>query len=121
MTTTSSWRATATETGYGICADRPRIETDTDAQVSDLAWLGTKAYDKESGRGAVGVEFAETAVSSSGQKRPIEPVAGDHARGMIRRNDEMQWEEGYYRGYSVLTVTPEEATAQFFGERRGSS
>ncbi|KAG6006996.1 hypothetical protein E4U21_006516 [Claviceps maximensis] len=83
--------------------------------VSDLAWLGSKPYDKATGMGAIGVEFAGTAASSTGQKGPIEPVAGDAARGMIRRNEELAWQEGYYRGYFQLTVTPEKATAQFYG------
>ncbi|KAM4054509.1 phoD-like phosphatase domain-containing protein [Hirsutella rhossiliensis] len=83
--------------------------------VSDLAWLGTKAYDKKTGRGAVGVEFAGTAVTSTGQYGPIEPVAGDSARGMIRRNDEMQWQEGYYRGYFILHVRPGQTRAEFYG------
>ncbi|KAG6030214.1 hypothetical protein E4U41_000155 [Claviceps citrina] len=83
--------------------------------VSDLAWLGTKPYDKASGRGAIGVELGGTAVSSTGHDGPIEPVAGDAARGMIRRNEELAWQEGYYRGYFHLTVTPEKATAQYYG------
>ncbi|KAK1762173.1 PhoD-like phosphatase-domain-containing protein [Phialemonium atrogriseum] len=83
--------------------------------VSDLAWLGTKKYESESGAGSIGVEFAGTAVSSSGRAGPIEPNAGDYARGMIRRNEEMMWQEGYYRGYFNLLVTPKEVTAQFFG------
>ena len=83
--------------------------------VSDLAWLGTKDYDKNTGEGAIGVEFAGTAVSSSGQTGPIEPKAGDYARGMIKRNDEMQWQEGYYRGYFILNLSPKQATAQFYG------
>lgn len=88
----------------------------TTMQVSDIAWLGTKDYNKESGAGAVGVEFAGTAVSSSGQRGPIEPNAGDYARAMISRNEEMMWQEGYYRGYFHLSVTPEKVSAQFFGE-----
>ena len=83
--------------------------------VSDITLLGNKPYNKDSGEGAVGVEFAGTAVTSSGQKGPIEPAAGNYARGMIARNDEMQWQEGYYRGYFVLTVAPDQATAQFYG------
>lgn len=83
--------------------------------VSDLAWLGTKPYDQASGRGAIGIELGGTAVSSTGQKGPIEPVAGDAARGMIRRNEELAWQEGYYRGYFHLTVTAEKATAQYYG------
>ncbi|KAG5987975.1 hypothetical protein E4U43_004872, partial [Claviceps pusilla] len=83
--------------------------------VSDLAWLGTKPYDQASGRGAIGIELGGTAVSSTGQKGPIEPVAGDAARGMVRRNEELAWQEGYYRGYFHLTVTAEKATAQYYG------
>ncbi|KAI9151367.1 Alkaline phosphatase D [Paramyrothecium foliicola] len=83
--------------------------------VSDLAWLGTKDYDSESGSGAMGVEFAGTAVSSTGQRGPIEPTAGNYARNMLRRNEEMMWQEGYYRGYFILGLTPEKATAQFYG------
>ncbi|KAG8424505.1 hypothetical protein J3458_001288 [Metarhizium acridum] len=83
--------------------------------VSDLAWLGNKPYDKATGNGAIGVEFAGTAVSSSGQNGPIEPVAGDNARSLVKRNEELGWQEGYYRGYFQLTITPEEATAQYYG------
>ncbi|KAG6080166.1 hypothetical protein E4U15_003432 [Claviceps sp. LM218 group G6] len=83
--------------------------------VSDLAWLGTKPYDQASGSGAIGVELGGTATSSTGQKGPIEPVAGDAARGMIRRNEELAWQEGYYRGYFHLTVTAEKSTAKYYG------
>lgn len=86
-------------------------------KVSDIAWLGTKDYDPKTGEGALGVEFAGTGVTSTGQKGPIEPVAGDKARGMVARNPEMHWQEGYYRGYFRLAVTPEQATAQFYGNR----
>ena len=71
----------------------------------------------ESGAGAIGVEFAGTAVTSTGNRGPIEPTAGDAARGMIRRNEEMFWQEGYYRGYFVLSITPEKIDAEFFGEQ----
>lgn len=89
--------------------------TNAAAKVSDLAWLGIKDYDSESGEGAIGVEFAGTAVSSTGKEGPIEPVAGDAARGMVNRNEEMHWQEGYYRGYFRLAVTPKQVAAQFFG------
>jgi alkaline phosphatase D len=83
--------------------------------VSDLVWLGTKDYDPETGEGSIGVEFAGTAVTSSGKSGPIEPAAGDLAREMIARNEEMMWQEGYYRGYFNLKVSPEKVEAQFFG------
>lgn len=34
---------------------------------------------------------------------------------MIARNEEMMWQEGYYRGYFNLKVSPESVTAQFYG------
>jgi alkaline phosphatase D len=83
--------------------------------VSDLAWLGNKPYDKATGAGAIGVEFAGTAVTSSGRAGPIEPAAGDNARLMISLNEEMQWQEGYYRGYFHMSITPQKLVAQFFG------
>jgi len=69
----------------------------------------------KTGEGAVGVEFAGTAVSSTGQSGPIEPKAGDYSRGMIARNEEMMWQEGYYRGYFRLGVTAKKIEAQFYG------
>ncbi|KAF4589179.1 hypothetical protein GQ602_003068 [Ophiocordyceps camponoti-floridani] len=83
--------------------------------VSDLVWLGAVNYNRNTGQGAIGVEFAGTAVTSTGHHGPIEPRVGQRARGMIQRNDEMQWQEGYYRGYFILTLTPSHATAQFYG------
>ncbi|KAJ4253888.1 hypothetical protein NW762_010286 [Fusarium torreyae] len=85
--------------------------------VSDLAWLGTKDYDPETGEGAIGVEFAGTSVTaySSADFRVIEPDAGDFSRKAISENEEMYWQEGYYRGYFHLSVTPEKLSAQFFG------
>lgn len=43
-------------------------------------------------------------------------MAGDAARGMIRRNEELAWQEGYYRGYFHLTVTAEKSTAKYYGK-----
>ncbi|KAL2162128.1 hypothetical protein VTH06DRAFT_7913 [Thermothelomyces fergusii] len=82
--------------------------------VSDLAWLGEKPYDSRTGEGAVGVEFAGTAVSSSGQSGPI-LAARDKARRQVEANELMQWQEGYYRGYFVLKIREEAVTAQYFG------
>lgn len=84
--------------------------------VADLAWTGSKPYDAATGEGAIGVEFGGTAVSSSGGVGgPIEPKSGDASRTQISQNDVLQWQEGYYRGYFLLDVGPEEATAQFWG------
>ncbi|KAF5685931.1 alkaline phosphatase [Fusarium denticulatum] len=85
--------------------------------VSDLAWLGTKKYDPKTGKGAIGAEFAGTAVSSWGTSglKSIEPDAGKLSRNAIAENKELFWQEGYYRGYFHLSVTPKNVSAQFFG------
>ncbi|KAL2176245.1 alkaline phosphatase-like protein [Thermothelomyces heterothallicus CBS 202.75] len=82
--------------------------------VSDLAWLGEKPYSSQTGEGAVGVEFAGTAVSSSGQSGPI-LAAREKARQQVEANELMQWQEGYYRGYFILKIREEAVTAQYFG------
>ncbi|KAF5712608.1 alkaline phosphatase [Fusarium mundagurra] len=85
--------------------------------VSDLAWLDTKRYDPKTGKGAIGAEFAGTAVSSWGTSglKSIEPDAGKMSRKAIAENKELFWQEGYYRGYFHLSVTPKNVSAQFFG------
>ncbi|KAF4991861.1 hypothetical protein FDECE_13888 [Fusarium decemcellulare] len=83
--------------------------------VSDLIWLGNKEYDNRTGSGSIGVEFAGTAVSSGGVDGPIEPDAGKAARARVQSNPELMWQEGYYRGYFRLDVTPEKVSAQFYG------
>jgi alkaline phosphatase D len=85
--------------------------------VSDLVWLDAKPYDKETGEGSIGVEFAGTAVTS-----PC-PVGEDTSLAMANNissilqsdNDELHWSELYYRGYYELHISGEEITANFFG------
>jgi alkaline phosphatase D len=87
--------------------------------VSDLAWVGTETYDNGTGAGAIGVEFAGTAVTSSGASGNILTTrAAAQARIDDEWNSELQWQDGYYRGYFVLSVTAEKAEAQFYGEFR---
>jgi alkaline phosphatase D len=84
--------------------------------VSDLAWVGTKPYDQSTGVGAVGVEFAGTAVSSTGATGTILETRDDaQARIDDEWNTELQWQDGYYRGYYLLTATPDNVTAKFYG------
>ncbi|KAK3681138.1 alkaline phosphatase-like protein [Podospora appendiculata] len=82
--------------------------------VSDLAWLGKKSYNSTTGQGAIGVEFAGTAVSSSGASGTILKTR-DSAAAQVKRNEELQWQEGYYRGYYVLSVKKDKVVAQYFG------
>ena len=84
------------------------------SQVSDLTWLGKKAYNSETGAGAIGVEFAGTAVSSTGSRKTI-ASSTSFARRRIQQNKQLQWQENYYRGYFMLSVQKDKVTAQFFG------
>ncbi|KAK4103299.1 alkaline phosphatase-like protein [Parathielavia hyrcaniae] len=82
--------------------------------VSDVTWLGRENYDAETGEGSIGVEFAGTAVSSPGQSGPI-LAARESARAQVEANQVLQYQEGYYRGYFVLSIRQEAVTARFFG------
>ena len=85
--------------------------------VSDLVWLDETPYDQATGAGAIGVEFAGTAVSSSGYGagRSI-ANSSDRSAALVRDNRELQWSEGYYRGYYELFISPEELNAQYYGK-----
>ncbi|KAJ1331193.1 alkaline phosphatase D [Microdochium nivale] len=82
--------------------------------VSDVVWLDEKPYDPETGEGAIGVEFAGTAVSSTGVRGTI-----DHARTeaqyRVENNTELQWQDGYYRGYFILAASHDKVEARFYG------
>lgn len=82
--------------------------------VSDLTWLEEHDYNPATGQGSVGVEFAVTAVSSDGLSGPI-AEAEEISRGFIADNVELQWQEGYYRGYLELHISHERIDAQYFG------
>ena len=82
--------------------------------VSDLVWLDETDYDPATGTGAIGVEFAGTAVTSSGFGG-TRASANDQSRSLVRDNSELQWNEGYYRGYFELQISPERVDASYFG------
>ncbi|KAF9887923.1 hypothetical protein FE257_009445 [Aspergillus nanangensis] len=81
--------------------------------VSDLAWIGQHEYDAKTGAGSVGVEFAGTAVSSSGFGGTISSAEAEAAS--YKENKELIWTEGYYRGYFELHLRQNEAEAKYFG------
>lgn len=84
--------------------------------VSDLVWSG-KPYNSTSGEGAIGVEFAGTAVSSTssfGRNITID-AANKRSQGHVDDNPVLQWQEGYYRGYFELQISPESVKASYFG------
>ncbi|KAK3059839.1 hypothetical protein LTS18_009942 [Coniosporium uncinatum] len=82
--------------------------------VSDLVWLDEHDYDPATGAGSVGVEFAGTAVSSSGFGGTI-MSARDQAGSLVEDNSELQWNEGYYRGYFELQISYDSVQASYFG------
>jgi alkaline phosphatase D len=88
--------------------------------VSDLAWLGTKDYNPNTGKGAIGAEFAGTAVTSWGTSgvKSIEPSASGISRKAIFENKELFWQEAYYRGYFQSSVSREKVSAQYFGKSK---
>jgi alkaline phosphatase D len=83
--------------------------------VSDLVWLDEMPYDQTTGAGSVGVEFAGTAVSSSGQKGTI-AATNKVSQGLVKDNKELQWSEGRYRGYYELQISPAEIVANYYGQ-----
>ncbi|KIX08823.1 uncharacterized protein Z518_03480 [Rhinocladiella mackenziei CBS 650.93] len=82
--------------------------------VSDLVWFDEADYDPVTGAGAVGVEFAGTAVSSTGFGGTI-ATANNQSTYLVNDNSELQWNEGYYRGYFELQVSAEKIDARYFG------
>ena len=82
--------------------------------MSDIAWIGEKPYDGITGYGAVGVEFAVTAVSSAGTEDPISVAERDSL--VYAGNEDLQWTEQYYCGYLELHVRPDEVEAKYFGK-----
>lgn len=82
--------------------------------VSDLVWLDETDYDSLTGANVIGVEFAGTAISLGGI-RGIIAAANQQNVDLIANNEELQWQEGYYRGFLELHITPEQMLAQYFG------
>jgi alkaline phosphatase D len=87
--------------------------------VSDLVWLDEKPYDQVTGEGSIGVEFAGTAVSSSGGSGPIS-TNNRRSAGLVSDNPELQWNELYYRGYYELQISPQAIQTSYFGEAQES-
>jgi alkaline phosphatase D len=85
--------------------------------VSDLVWLGNSNYSSSAGNGALGVEFAGSAVTSPcpyGQNITI-AAANNFSRALTNANEELQWQDLYYRGYFELQIGYDEVNASFFG------
>lgn len=85
--------------------------------VSDLVWVGEKAYNASTGAGSIGVEFAGSAVSSPspvGQNVTL-AVANNYSLSLQTLNSELHWQDLYYRGYYELHFTRDKVDAKYFG------
>ncbi|KAJ6502621.1 PhoD-like phosphatase-domain-containing protein [Mycena sanguinolenta] len=85
--------------------------------VSDLAHPNdTTTYNPLTGEGAIGVEFAGTAVtspSSFGTNAP--PAATDPISALfVAENPDLQWSEGSFRGFFTLTIDSKEVNATYY-------
>ncbi|KAG6903200.1 hypothetical protein C0995_002743 [Termitomyces sp. Mi166 len=85
--------------------------------VSDLAHPNDTSYDPVTGEGAIGVEFAGTAVTSTSPfGANIAPAAADvESAELVRINTELQWSEGSFRGFFLLTIDSETLNATYYG------
>ncbi|PPJ58391.1 hypothetical protein CBER1_08094 [Cercospora berteroae] len=85
--------------------------------VSDLAWLDHSNYSVDTGAGALGVEFAGSAVSSPcpyGQNI-TQLSANNFSDALEAANAELHWNDVYYRGYFELHISYNEVNASYFG------
>ncbi|KAI0082795.1 hypothetical protein K474DRAFT_1687863 [Panus rudis PR-1116 ss-1] len=92
--------------------------------VSDIARPNdTTTYDPITGKGAIGVEFAGTAVSStSAFGAGIGPAAADQiSQFLVGINPDLQWSEGSYRGFFTLSIAPKEVNATYYAMRNINS
>ncbi|PIL24183.1 hypothetical protein GSI_13936 [Ganoderma sinense ZZ0214-1] len=95
--------------------------------VSDLALLldpnQTVTYNPLTGEGAIGVEFAGTAVSSTSSfGAGISPANADKiSTVLVGANTDLQWSEGSYRGFFTLTLDPHQANATYWAMRNVSA
>ncbi|KAK7043606.1 hypothetical protein VNI00_008217 [Paramarasmius palmivorus] len=84
----------------------------------------TTTYDPVSGEGAIGVEFAGTAVTSSGFGTSLTPANSDALSRILvatESNLNLQWSEGHYRGFFTLEVKAETVNATYYAMRNTSN
>ncbi|KAI5778308.1 phosphodiesterase/alkaline phosphatase D precursor [Geopyxis carbonaria] len=85
------------------------------AWVSDLSY--TAPYDAATGAGAVGVEFAGSAISSPSPAGENVTMAEARAlsQWLVANNEQLLWQDMFYRGYFEMEVGYESTTARFWG------
>ncbi|CEL57858.1 Alkaline phosphatase D OS=Bacillus subtilis (strain 168) GN=phoD PE=1 SV=3 [Rhizoctonia solani AG-1 IB] len=92
--------------------------------VSDLAYPNdTTTYNPTTGQGAIGVEFAGTAVSSpSPLGAGVSPAVADGvSKQLVSSNPDLQWSEGSWRGFFTLSLAPKNLTAKFYAMKNLNS
>ena len=79
-------------------------------------------YNPLTGDGAIGVEFAGTAVSSTSTfGAGIAPGPADEiSQQYVAGNTDLQWSEGSYRGFFTLTIDPHQVIATYYAMRNVS-
>lgn len=85
--------------------------------VSDLVYTGHGEYDPDTGKGAIGVEFGGTGVSSPGpvgQNGTLEEGL-ERSKIFVEDSVPLQWQDSYYRGYYELNINYDRIVANFFG------
>ncbi|THG99643.1 hypothetical protein EW026_g2761 [Hermanssonia centrifuga] len=87
--------------------------------VSDLAHINdTTTYNPTTGNGAIGVEFAGTAVTSTSSFGsgilPLQANAKSQTYLTDKLNADLQWSEGSFRGFFTLTIEPHQVNATYW-------
>lgn len=89
-------------------------------RVKPNNWMSR--YDPTTGRGAIGVEFAGTGVTST--TGPFD--RGDFNAAVnvssiyVRDNIDLQWSEGFFRGFFTLAISPKVLNATYYSMRNVS-
>jgi alkaline phosphatase D len=73
-----------------------------------------KGYDKASGKGSLGVEFAGTSVTSP-SNLGVTPEGKKQQATMLATRPHLHYADGSYRGYFVVDLTSERLQADFYG------
>jgi len=77
---------------------------------SHTAWANE--LNDETGR--VAVEFAGTSITSPSDADYFARAGVDFAAGVRARNPHVKWTDPLHRGYILLSLTREQATAEYF-------
>ncbi|KAJ8093351.1 hypothetical protein PM082_020208 [Marasmius tenuissimus] len=88
-----------------------------------LVTHNSRRYDPITGEGAIGVEFAGTAVTSGSPFGSRTPADADVMSADLVDSDanlNLQWSEGFYRGFFTLTIDQQTLNATYYAIRNVS-